>query len=56
MPPEQQVSKEKGLMFYQQYKRSSAIPKLRIAGRAGDREAQYFIEIARRIKNVLVSA
>ena len=56
LTPEQQAAKDKGLMFYQQYKRSSAIPELQIAAEAGDRGAQYFLATFRRIRTVSVSA
>jgi hypothetical protein len=43
-------------MFYQQYKRSSAIPELQIAAEAGDREAQYFLAEALRLDAMHITA
>lgn len=41
LTPEQHAAKERGIMLYNQYK--TAIPELRIAAEAGDREAQYYL-------------
>jgi len=49
LTPEQQAAKERGLMFYNQYK--EAIPDLRIAAEAGDSEAQYFLAETLRLDN-----
>ncbi|MGL4316366.1 MAG: tetratricopeptide repeat protein [Pseudomonas sp.] len=41
LTPTQQAAKEQGIMLFNQYK--VAIPELRIAAEAGDREAQYYL-------------
>ncbi len=56
LTPEQQAAKDKGLMFYQQYKRSSAIPELQIAAEAGDSEAQYFLAESLRLNAMHITA
>ncbi|PWE38407.1 sel1 repeat family protein [Pseudomonas prosekii] len=43
LTPDQQVAKTQGLVFYNQFKTTLAIPKLRIAADAGDQEAQYYL-------------
>ena len=48
LTPEQQAAKERGLMLYNQYK--EAVPDLRIAAEAGDREAQYFLAESLRLE------
>ncbi|WP_256592622.1 hypothetical protein [Pseudomonas sp. 43NM1] len=42
LTPDQQAAKAQGLVFYNQFKTTLAIPKLKIAADAGDQEAQYF--------------
>ncbi|SDT60643.1 tetratricopeptide repeat protein [Pseudomonas prosekii] len=43
LTPDQQVAKTQGLVFYNQFKTTLAIPKLKIAADAGDQEAQYYL-------------
>jgi len=53
---EQQTAKERGLVLYNQYKATSAIPHLRIAAQAGDSESQYFLgEAIRKSKRYITS-
>nr|WP_298144755.1 tetratricopeptide repeat protein [uncultured Pseudomonas sp.] len=56
LTPEQQVAKDKGLMFYQQHKGISAVPLLRIAAEAGDSEAQYFLAETLRLNAMHITA
>ena len=43
LTPDQQAAKTQGLVFYNQFKTTLAIPKLKIAADAGDKEAQYYL-------------
>jgi TPR repeat protein len=54
LTPEQQAAKERGLMLYNQYK--EAVPDLRIAAEAGDREAQYFLAASLRLEKRYMTA
>ena len=54
LTPEQQAAKERGLMLYNQYK--EAVPDLRIAAEAGDREAQYFLAESLRLEKRYMTA
>ena len=54
LTPDQQAAKERGLMLYNQYK--EAVPDLRIAAEAGDREAQYFLAESLRLEKRYMTA
>jgi uncharacterized protein len=56
LTPEQQAAKDKGLMFYQQYKGISAVPLLRTAAEAGDSEAQYYLAETLRLNAMHITA
>ncbi len=48
---EQKLSKDKGLVLFNQLKAVSAVPFLTVAAEAGDYEAQYFLAESLRTKN-----
>lgn len=48
--------KSRGIILYNQYKASTAIPSLMIAAKAGDHEAQYYLAEALRKKNHYMNA
>ncbi|WP_149086837.1 tetratricopeptide repeat protein [Pseudomonas prosekii] len=58
LTPDQQVAKTQGLVFYNQFKTTLAIPKLKIAADAGDQEAQYYLgeAIVRKSKHITSEA
>ncbi|WP_165671385.1 tetratricopeptide repeat protein [Metapseudomonas otitidis] len=54
LSPEQQVSKERGIVLYNQYKETD--PYLLIAAEAGDSEAQYYLAEEIRQRNFSITA
>lgn len=48
---EQVIAKEKGLILFNQFKISSAIPYLEIASKAGDQDSQYYLGESLRQRN-----
>ncbi|MFJ5283777.1 hypothetical protein ACIP66_07975 [Pseudomonas sp. NPDC088429] len=48
--------KSRGIILYNQYKASTAIPSLITAAKAGDHEAQYYLAEALRKKNHYMNA
>ncbi|WP_312272030.1 hypothetical protein [Pseudomonas sp.] len=49
--PNQNAEKERGIILYNQYKSISAVPHLKVAAEAGDREAQYYLGEALRLNS-----
>ncbi|WP_085707691.1 tetratricopeptide repeat protein [Pseudomonas sp. B35(2017)] len=53
---EQVIAKEKGLILFNQFKISSALPYLEIASNAGDQDSQYYLGEALRQRNRYMTA
>lgn len=51
LTPQQEEAKNQGIILYNQYKSTSAVPHLKVAAEAGDREAQYYLGEALRLNS-----